>query len=255
LIGVVYLFLWLGLATLNYFALSRIIARAGFSPWWVLCPITPLALVIILFLMLIVDAHTPSFGTGGFDARISGDLTLTYLIVITSLLNWVLFLVFAFVRWPVQSAAEGYGRRTPPAGPPFVPPLGLALPAQPLGDGAAPPPVPATGPGVSAAAPVPVAASPMVATYVQQSSADLYADPLAVGVLTAEPPMPTAPATIFCSWCGEERASDSHAIHYCGPTDRPATHCMRCGTTFDGAPACPSCGTPASELSKASRRR
>lgn len=253
-LDVLFLFLWLCLATLNYFAISRIIAKAGFSPWWVLCPITPLALGVILFLMLIVDAHTAtSLEPGSLGAKIAGAVALTYLIGITTFLNWVLFLVFAFVKWPVQMAAESYGRRPPSTGPMFGPTFGPP-------PGQAPPPPPGFGamPPVgspSMAVPVPPAAGTVAVAQPTNGAEAIYADPLSVGVLTAEPPGPARPATIFCSWCGEERASDSHAIHYCGPTDRPAAYCVRCGTTFDGAPSCPSCGTSATELSKASRRR
>lgn len=245
-----YLCVWLLLATVNYFAISQIISKAGFSPWWVLCPITPLALVIILFLTLVIDAHTPStFEPGGLTTTIEGAVALMYLIGITSFLNWVLFLVFAFVRWPVQLAADGYGRRQPPLGPTFGPPSGQVSPP----GFASPPPTP--GPAMATPAPAGSVAAPVPAAPEADGCAALYEDPLSVSVLTAEPPAPTPPATIFCSWCGEERASDSHAIHYCGPSDRPALYCLRCGTTLDGAPACPSCGTPSTELSKVSRRR
>ena len=58
-------------------------------------------------------------------------------------------------------------------------------------------------------------------------------------------------AVIYCSWCGQQRAVNAQAIHYCGSMERPAVYCMRCGTTFhEGAAACGSCGTPATELSR-----
>lgn len=252
--GLVYLFIWLCLATLNYFAISRIIAKAGFSPWWVLCPITPLALVFFLFLMVAVEAHQPSLQPDGFGATIAGLLLMEYLIGITTVLNWVLFLVFAFVKWPVQFAAETYGRGMPPVGPSFGPPPGFAVPPQTFGSAVTPPPMASTNLAFAAAPKAaPKAAAPAAPTRPPDDAEALYADPLAVAVLTKEPPAP-AP-TIFCSWCGNERAADSHAIHYCGSSERPAEYCVRCGTTFDGAPTCPSCGTPATELSKAARRR
>ncbi len=234
---------WLGLSVLNFFALSRIISKAGFSSWWVLCPITPLALVAILFLMVYVDAHTASLEPGSLGTTIAGFVTVEYLIGITSLGNWVLFLVFAFVRWPVESATMGNRRGFTPRGPSA--PLGFAAP--PSGPRVVPPSVGAIDPRVPAA--VPMTSAPDAQP--SPSDDDPLVEPRAVAVLTPEP----LPATIFCSWCGEERASDSHAIHHCGPTDRPATFCMRCGSRFEGASTCPSCGTPATELSKTSRRR
>jgi hypothetical protein len=56
---------------------------------------------------------------------------------------------------------------------------------------------------------------------------------------------------VYCSWCGKERSVNAQAIHYCGSMERPAVFCMHCGTAFhEGAAACGSCGTPATQLSR-----
>jgi hypothetical protein len=61
----------------------------------------------------------------------------------------------------------------------------------------------------------------------------------------------SADDVVFCSWCGKERAVNAQAIHYCGSMERPAVFCMHCGTAFhEGAAACGSCGTPATQLSR-----
>ena len=53
---------------------------------------------------------------------------------------------------------------------------------------------------------------------------------------------------LFCQWCGKERDPDANALHYCGPKDRPAAYCIKCGQQLgEGAATCVSCGTPAGQ--------
>jgi hypothetical protein len=55
---------------------------------------------------------------------------------------------------------------------------------------------------------------------------------------------------IYCSWCGKQRPVDAQAIHHCGSMERPTVYCMTCGFPLEGAPACTSCGTPATQISR-----
>jgi hypothetical protein len=56
---------------------------------------------------------------------------------------------------------------------------------------------------------------------------------------------------IYCSWCGNQRAVNAQAIHYCGSMERPAAYCMKCGSSLDeGVATCTSCGTPTTQISR-----
>jgi hypothetical protein len=48
----------------------------------------------------------------------------------------------------------------------------------------------------------------------------------------------------YCSWCGDHVLVGEPVAHDCGPRDRPALYCMRCGAPFEGATVCSSCGSP-----------
>ena len=105
-------------------------------------------------------------------------------------------------------------------------------------------PVPA---GVGVAMNVPggmVAPPPPVASSAPMSGASGESDGAARGPDGADD-------IVYCSWCGKERSVNAQAIHYCGSMERPAVFCMHCGTAFhEGAAACGSCGTPATQLSR-----
>jgi hypothetical protein len=141
-------------------------------------------------------------------AGYSGWLVLTAFV---PFVNVVMFIVFAFAKWPIQErleAAERGGIRNF-APPQFVPSQHGALPTH-------------------------VTTQP--AQYVPQASPEVRT---------------TDKKVVFCSWCGKERAVDAQSIHHCGSMERPAVYCMNCGTPFDaGASTCASCGTPSSQLSR-----
>jgi hypothetical protein len=141
-------------------------------------------------------------------AGYSGWYVLTAFVPI---LNIVMFLVFAFGKWPIQTRLENAerGRSGSYAPPQFV----------------------AAGPGpTSAPVAMPPGQSPLPA---------------------APPVPPDASRTIYCSWCGKPRAADAQAIHHCGAKDRPVVYCMNCGTPFEaGAVNCASCGTPVTQVSQ-----
>ena len=141
-------------------------------------------------------------------AGYSGWYVLTAFVPI---LNIVMFLVFAFGKWPIQTRlenAERGGSRGYPA-PQF---------AQ-VGPG------PTIAPGGVQPGPFPPP--------------------------TAAPVQVDETRTVYCSWCGKPRAADAQAIHHCGSKDRPTVYCMNCGTPFEaGAANCASCGTSTTQVSR-----
>jgi hypothetical protein len=113
------------------------------------------------------------------------------------ILNIVMFLVFAFGKWPIQTRLENAerGRSGGYAPPQFVP----------------------AGPGPTSA---PVAMPP-----------GQFPPP------AAPPVQPDASRTIYCSWCGKSRAADAQAIHHCGAKDRPVLYCRNLGLPLKREPS------------------
>lgn len=205
----------LGVWTITFIALHRIIVKAGFSGWWIVVPLSPVVAFFIGIAVVIHDVST----TGPFSAL--GDvIDLEYAIWILCFVNWVFLLLFAFSSWPALESgtsrrrpAAGPGSRTGPVGPRTP---GMVPMAQP-GAGTAPS-VGAGGTGVATAVPV----------------------------VTDPAPVPS----FFCSWCGRERTRDALAIHHCGSRERPAVYCSGCGRGLEQqTPYCASCGTATAQLS------
>jgi hypothetical protein len=142
-------------------------------------------------------------------AGYSGWYVLTAFVPI---LNIVMFVVFVFGKWPIQTRLEN-AERSGSRG--FAPPQFVQG-----GTG------PTIAPGGITPGPFP---PPPTASPVQSDEK----------------------RTIYCSWCGKARAADAAAIHHCGSMDRPALYCMNCGTPFEaGAASCASCGTSVSQVSR-----
>jgi uncharacterized membrane protein YhaH (DUF805 family) len=141
-------------------------------------------------------------------AGYSGWYVLTAFVPI---LNIVMFLVFAFGKWPIQtrleSAERGGNRGSAP--PQFV--------------------QAATGPTIGSGGIQPRPLHPRPGSSVQSDGT----------------------TTIYCSWCGKPRAADAQAIHHCGSKDRPTVYCMNCGNPFEaGVANCASCGTSTTQVSR-----
>ncbi|HEX3333445.1 MAG TPA: hypothetical protein VHS57_03840 [Acidimicrobiales bacterium] len=132
----------------------QIITKAGYSAWWIVVPLS-LPILWLITITVAFNGINNSLGNyGAFnfqafqtEAEVLGGLTLVDLI-----LNFALFLVFAFSEWPVIREARtgsgprggGYGWRGPSYGPGAVP---GPRPGPPVGFGvaagfpvAAPPP-------------------------------------------------------------------------------------------------------------------
>jgi hypothetical protein len=184
--------------------------------------------VVVSIFFLICEAKIIS------KAGYSGWFVLTGFVPI---LNIVMFIIFAFAKWPVQEQLEaaqrgaGRGYYNPPPSTQGAPP-GPAPGHGPGGPGPAGPVGPAGPwgpPAVQAGAPVPPSASPAAVDVQTRGNAGV----------------------IYCSWCGKERAVDAQSIHHCGSMQRPPAYCMNCGTALaEGAPSCTACGTPSTQLSR-----
>jgi hypothetical protein len=211
------------LLVLNFVAVSKIITKAGYSPRWILVPLTTVGLWVVTFILLVVDVRTEIVGGGTLSVPVSlsSFKLLQGLDLVSVLVTWILFLVFAFSDWPVATRRHDAGGSVSGRGAPVLPSPG-------------PGPSRLAGPTSSVAPPIGPATSGAAAP-----TSTLVQDPAA------------APAVIFCSWCGKERAVNAQAIHHCGSKDRPAVHCMHCGTPLgEAAATCAACGASTAQLSK-----
>lgn len=213
--GAISLVIIIGVIVLNYYATSRIISQAGYSPLWIVVPIAPFVLTLICEIILWHDLHTillgGSLGTGG----ISGVGTFWYLDAFAFLLNWILFLVFAFSRWPVSGNSYSPGPSTP-----RPPETYRAVPPRP-----------------TPASPTPGAAVPP-ARVVPASGAGPGSGPAAA----PSAPAPKRAGAQFCPWCAESLPGNRALFHDCGSKDRPEAFCKSCGKALPaGSTVCSSC--------------
>jgi hypothetical protein len=230
--GIGDLVLPVALLFVNFFAVAKIISKAGFSKTWILVPLAPVGLWFVTVILLAVDVKSAVVGdtTVSLPVHLANFQILEVLDFLSIVVTWVFFMIFAFARWPVSTAPRPDGMlasHSPSAylGKPQNPAQAAAPAAAPTGRrGRKSPP----------ASPPPPAAPAMPAP----------------GVFVPPGPRPDIGGTVFCSWCGKERAFDAHAIHHCGSRERPSVYCMACGTLLaEGADDCASCGTPALKLS------
>lgn len=196
------------LLVISYVGLGSVLRKAGFSLGWLVVPIVPTAIVIYVYVQA-----TSGDGLGDFaEAQTLGTIFL-----ISLFLNWVLFLTFSFVKWPLERQAENTG---PPRRP--QPSLGgpaAMMAARAVADAPPPPPV---GPPPDPGTPMP--------------SDSPAAPPVAVAT-------PAPPSSTFCPWCGKERPIDALSVHHCGTADRPVAYCARCGSAVTGGETeCVACG-------------
>jgi zinc-ribbon domain len=184
---------WLLVAVLNLVAIHRIITKAGYSGWWILLPIAPLASMLI---GLAATAHAVRTGSVSHLLHtLAGWYVTTGLIF---LVDWIFFLVFAFSEWPVLGELRDLSRR-PPGGSLY--PYGVGFPA-PTG----PPPFTA-----------PWASSPPG----QPGGGPMTSDPRRV--LGPVPPVPAY----------QSSASPASACPNCGRANEEASRfCGQCGTSL-----------------------
>jgi hypothetical protein len=226
--GITDLVILLGILALNFFAVAKIITKAGYSPKWIWVPLTPVCLWFFTFILLTVDVRTivlANNATVSLPVSLGNFILLEVIDFLSVVVTWVFFLIFAFSTWPVSVARretrsfEADPRTT------FVP---ASRPR--AGAATLTPDLPGSG----AATPTPA-----------------HSRPVPTSAQTLPPPSVEKSRIIYCSWCGSQRASDAVAIHHCGSLDRPAVYCMNCGTLLgSGAPTCTSCGSPATSVSR-----
>jgi len=223
----------LALVALNYVALAMIIKKAGYSLAWIILPLSPVILYVLAWARIFYDLFNTSYTPSGFafPTALFHDEIPAYLLLasgVASFVCWVFFLIFAFSSWPVLRTRRSFVTvDTAAAIPPSTVPAGKPRTAAAAAAAGAAPSQPDGGSGVAR-------------TSLLQEERDEPAEAVA------------APAqSIYCSWCGKERAADAVSIHHCGSKERPVRFCMRCGTAFSGDEvACDKCGTARSEISK-----
>jgi hypothetical protein len=238
-VNVVIAFIWLGVEVISLIAVAVIIDKAGFSSIWILVPLAPVILTIVLYFQEINGLSIFAQGGNGLEfSRLApvmygqmlaseGSVGLSffsvtyYVDLAATVIAWLFFLFFAFVPW--RNKATSYepapvksNRRRVPAAPapqPVVP----AAPKTAL-----------SGMNAKRFGRTPNA-SVSAAVSEEAGDTDVKTDP--------------GPQLEFCQWCGKERPVNSFAIHYCGSNDRPVAFCTSCGgSVAPGSTACASCG-------------
>jgi hypothetical protein len=198
---------------LDYWALTRIISKAGFSRAWIIIPLLPVVLTIACSVITYNDIRSSLIGysTGflGFSTGFFGFSRVGFLWdldLLSFLLNWLFFLVFAFIEWP--NARGGGGSTTQPTG----------RPGSYVTSGAAP-----------------------AATRPRGVTRDY--SPTAAVSEAAPAPVPSAPAAVVkhCVWCADALPGSRALFHDCGPKSRPPIFCEKCGSTLNNVGDCPAC--------------
>jgi hypothetical protein len=230
-VGIVALLLVLIFLGVSYWGASRVITQAGYARAWILVPLTPLVLTVVVFIMAYVDlrsfATSVPFGvrSTSFISNLSAVGTVWDIDRFTIFANWIFFLIFAFSRWPGALVVDG-------ARPSSSPPGGS--PQYGLDDSRLPKPSPGSSPS-------PMGATPSSPPHFQ----NVVGGERARDALTANAtPAANAGAvrTKHCVWCGESLPGSRALFHDCGSKDRPATNCVACGAALssEGAP-CRAC--------------
>jgi len=93
--GAVVLVVSIGVAVITVIAMVTIITKAGYSGAWILAPLS----VVILWIILLTVSFNSLTSFSAFDFQTARALAILEFIDVV--LNWVLFLVFAFSDWPV----------------------------------------------------------------------------------------------------------------------------------------------------------
>lgn len=92
----------------------QIITKAGYSPWWILLPLSlPLLWLIALATTFADLSQIGAYGTADIQAVVAEAKILAVVAFLDLLANFAMFLVFAFSDWPVMQAAR---RRNSPSG-------------------------------------------------------------------------------------------------------------------------------------------
>jgi hypothetical protein len=204
----------------TFWALTRIIDKAGLSRLWLLVPLVSVGLTIACAIKTYSEVRNIPFGFSnglfgwsqldllwhtGTVAPGYGQTTLLWHLDLVSLVaNWLLFIFFAVVPWGLDRGQVRVASETRVTG--------SLEPARAAG-----PPKGVRGVtrdyGPTDAALVAVEATPRAA----------------------------GPAIKHCVWCAEALPGSRALFHDCGPKSRPAIFCAKCGSTLTAVGDCASC--------------
>lgn len=206
-----------------FWALTRVIDKAGLTRLWLLLPLASVGLTIACAIKTYSEVHgAPTglsdglFGWSQLKALWRGDAVsvgfqqsglLWHIDLISIIANWLLFVFFAVVPWGLDrgqvsgaSASRVTGSiTTPSSAVPAKGPRGVTRDFGPA-NGA-----PATGAGPT------------------RSSG--------------------GPTTKYCVWCAEPLPGSRALFHECGPKSRPPIYCATCGSTLTALGDCASCAS------------
>jgi len=224
--------LTIAILVINYLAVARIINQAGYSPRYMVIPLAPFGFLIACVVVLYRDLHGLEFGGRYLFLGINNIGILWELFWISLLVNWAIFLVFAFTRWPAGTPASPRARRSrrsqaEPELRGFSPAeVAAARPSKRFGAG---------GPGYATNA----SAGPTMLGDVPEVTAAAPFSAASARALTVK----------HCVWCGEALPGSRALFHDCGPTDRDPDFCAKCGSTLDaGSASCLSCDVVTTSL-------
>jgi hypothetical protein len=217
----VILAIYVAILVVNYFAISLIIGKAGFSRAWIILPLIPVGLTIAGYVILYHDFHE-IFTNGSFGVvRPNSDGLIWELDLLSIFVNWVFFIIFATIRWPVADGRSDFGRSKKSS---------IEQAAVQVGASATPTLGPRRSPGVPARSASTAVAAPATSTTPES--------------VTASPSAGTRGKN-HCIWCGEVLPGNRALFHNCGSKDRPAAFCRDCGDALvDGSSSCANCGSP-----------
>jgi hypothetical protein len=204
-----------------FWALTRIVDKAGLTRLWLLIPLVTAGLTIACAVNTYSQVHgIPfSFSNGLFgysqlnllwhrDAVSPGfeqPGLLWHIDLISIGANFLLFVFFAVVPWgldrgqvKVSSASRVTGTLPAAAGTPAKVTRGVTRDYGPTG--------------------------------------------AAQATVVAPAPSAAAPTTKHCVWCAESLPGSRALFHDCGPKSRPPIFCAKCGSTLTAVGDCASCG-------------
>jgi hypothetical protein len=205
---------------LNYIAIATIVSKAGYAWVWVIVPLTPFALFVACIADLYRELHTLAVGGSYGFLGLSSIGVLWHAFLISLAVNWLMFFVFAFSRWPTVAPRTPKSEKKSKAQLAAAPSQGFS-PADMSSRTSKR--FPSGGPGFTTNAPA-------------ETSGDTAA------VATAAPVVATSSPVKRCVWCGEALPGSRALFHDCGPTDRPAVYCATCGNALAASGQCPTCG-------------
>jgi hypothetical protein len=206
----------------NFWALTRIIDKAGLSRLWLVVPLVSVGLTIACAIDTYSRVHgAPSIFSNGLfgwsqlnvlwhvDVVSPGfdQVGLLWHIDLASIgANWLLFVFFAVVPWGLDRGQVKHGEPTRVTG------------------------------TLATANPAPSAKGP------RGVKRDYGTAAAATATVSAPVVSSPGPATKHCVWCAEALPGSRALFHDCGPKSRPPIFCAKCGSTLTAVGDCAACG-------------